>query len=162
SELIYPYPYPNPPLRPQMRVELCGGFVDADRGKTTGHAKAVDLPDTGFDAPRVRSNDFAAVSAYQNVKRFLQRLDAYGLGTSRYFQVATLPLKLFYRSGVRPGPGKDGQTINARVLVEGWTVDFEGPTKPTDHPKLQVHLALGNLSTRARKPWNHKQRSQAE
>src|SRR5262249_4464323 len=48
------------------------------------------------------------------------------------------------------------------VLVEGWTVDFEGPTKPTDHPKLQVHLALGNLSTRARKPWNHKQRSQAE
>src|SRR5262249_59022022 len=85
-----------------------------------------------------------------------------GLGRDRSFQVARLPLKLFYRSGVRPGPGKDGQTINARVLVEGWTVDFEGPTKPADHPKLQVHLALGNLSTRARKPWNHKQRSQAE
>ena len=162
SQLIYPYPNPHPPAHPQMRVEPCPRFVDADRGKPTGAAKEVDLPDTGLTAPRVRTNDFAAISAYQNVKRFLQRLHAYGLGTHRYFQVAKLPLKLFYRSGVRPGPGKDGQTVNARVLVEGWRVDFEGPTQAGDHPKLQMHLGLANLSTRARKPWKGNERSQAE
>jgi hypothetical protein len=165
SQLIYPYPHPHPPPPhlEQMRVELCRGFVVDDRTITTaGLAKAVSLSDTGPDAPYIRSNDFAAISAYQNVKRFLQRLEAYGLGVHRYFQIAKLPLKLFYRSGIRPGPGKDGQAVNARVLVEGWKVDFEGPTKPGDHPKLQIHFALANLSTRARKPWYGNGRSQAE
>ena len=37
-----------------------------------------------------------------------------------------------------------------------------GPTKLGDRPILQMHLALGDLSTRARKPWNGKDRSPAE
>ena len=118
-----------------MKVVVCPGFVLEDRGATPGDPKVVPLPDT--DAPRIRSNDFAAISAYQNVKRFFQRLEAYGLGGRRYFQVAKLPLKLFYRSGIQPGPGKDGQTVNARVRVEGWKADFEGPTKAGEHPKFK-------------------------
>jgi hypothetical protein len=160
SQLIYPEPLPH--LPEQMRVEVCRGFVLDDRAFTSGAPKVVDLPDTGPDAPFIRSNDFAAISAYQNVKRFFQRLEEYGLGAHRYFQIAKLPLKLFYRSGIRPGPGKDGQAVNARVLVEGWKVDFEGPTTPGQHPRVEMHLAMANLAIRARKPWNGKRRSPAE
>jgi hypothetical protein len=160
SQLIYPEPATG--LSEQMIVEVCRGFVLGDRTYTSGTPKEVALPDTGPDAPFIRSNDFAAISAYQNVKRFLQRLEVYGLGADRYFQIAKLPLKLFYRSGIRPGPGKDGQAVNARVLVDGWKVDFEGPTAPNEHPLLEIHLAMANLTTRARKPWNGTNRSQAE
>lgn len=158
--LIHPQPSPDHPE--QMRVVVCPGFVMDDRGAAPGSAKVVDLPDTGPDMPFVRSNDFAAVSAYQNVKRFFQRLDAYGLDADRYFRIAKLPLKLYYRSGIRPGPGKTGQAVNARVLVEGWPVDFEGPTKPDERPGLEMHLALASMSTRARKPWKGEIPSPAE
>lgn len=137
-----PYPYPPPPY------------------PSPGDPKTVDLPDTS--TPLVRSNDFAAISAYNNVRQFFQRLDAYGLDAVSYFRIASLPLKVFYRSGVRPGPGKDGQTVNARVLPEGWPVDYVGPTKLSQRPILQLHLALADLSTRARKPWDGTNRSQAE
>jgi hypothetical protein len=150
------YPEPSTGLREQMRVEACLGFVLDDRLYASGQPKVVKLPDTGPEAPFIRSNDFAAISAYQNVKRFLQRLETYGLGAHRYFQIAKLPLKVFYRSGIRPGPGKDGQAVNARVLVEGWKVDFEGPTKPEEHPFLEMHLAMANLTTRARAAWKYK------
>lgn len=156
------YPEPPPSLPEQMRVAVCPKFVLDDSGTVPGAAKSVPLPDTGPDAPRIRSNNFAAISAYQNIKRFFQRLDAYGLGSHRYFQVAKLPLKIFYRSGVQPGPSKDGQAVNARVFVEGWTADFEGPTTLGQHPGLEMHLALADLSTRSRKPWNGKGRSPAE
>jgi hypothetical protein len=162
--LIYPEP-PDPEpagFFEDARVMVCPGFVLADDTALPGDAKKVDLPDTGSGTPSVRSNDFSAISAYNNVRQFFERLDAYGIGTPAYFRIASAPLKLFYRSGVRPGPGKDGQTVNARVLPEGWSVDYVGPTKLGDRPVLQIHLALGDLSTRARKPWNRKDRSQAE
>ncbi len=65
--------------------------------------------------------------------------------------MAKLPLKIAYRSGVRPGRGKDGQTVNARVMVEGWAADFIGPTKLGERPALEMHLALANLSHRGRR-----------
>ena len=128
-------------------VAVCPGFVLADGPPpppSPGDPKTVDLPDTS--APLVRSNDFAAISAYNNVRQFFERLDAYGIDAVSYFRIASLPLKVFYRSGVRPGPGKDGQTVNARVLPEGWLVDYVGPTTLGDRPILQLHLALGDLS----------------
>jgi hypothetical protein len=48
------------------------------------------------------------------------------------------------------------------VLPESWKVDFMGPTPAGTRPKLEVHLALANLSHRARKPWNQLDRSPAE
>ncbi|WP_456685072.1 hypothetical protein [Bradyrhizobium sp. P5_C11_2] len=163
--LIYPEPpYPEPAgFIEDVRVVVCPGFVLADGPPPPpypGDPKTVDLPDTS--APLVRSNDFAAISAYNNVRQFFERLDAYGMSAVSYFRIASLPLKVFYRSGVRPGPGKDGQTVNARVLPEGWLVDYVGPTKLSDRPILQLHLALADLSTRARKPWDGKTRSPAE
>lgn len=166
--LIYPPPpNPEPPgFIEDARVVVCPGFVLADRLPPAypyppqPYPKTVDLPDTS--APLVRSNDFAAISAYNNVRQFFERLDAYGIDAVSYFRIASLPLKVFYRSGVRPGPGKDGQTVNARVLPEGWLVDYVGPTKFGDRPILQLHLALADLSTRARKPWDGKKRSPIE
>jgi hypothetical protein len=152
------------PLMPPaaMEVIVCPGFVVADDPPVVaGSVKEVSLPGTGLDAPYAISNDFSAISAFNNVREFFRRLTAYGFG-GYYFRVAQLPLKLYYRSGIRPGPGKDGQTVNARVLAEGWPVDFVGPTKAGDRPVLQMHLALADLSTRRRKPWNGVDRSQAE
>lgn len=166
--LIYPEPpYPEPAgFIEDVRVVVCPAFVLADGPPypypypPPPYPKTVDLPDTL--RPLVRSNDFAAISAYNNVRQFFQRLDAYGIDAVSYFRIASLPLKVFYRSGVRPGPGKDGQTVNARVLPEGWPVDYVAPTKLSDRPILQLHLALADLSTRARKPWDGVNRSQAE
>ena len=163
--LIYPpTPLPLPPgFIEDERVVVCPGFVLADGPPPPpypGDPKTVDLP--GTLRPLVRSNDFSAISAYNNVRQFFQRLEAYGIDAVSYFRIASLPLKVFYRSGVRPGPGKDGQTVNARVLPEGWPVDYVAPTKLSDRPILQLHLALADLSTRARKPWDGINRSQAE
>jgi hypothetical protein len=155
---------PQPPQPPEMEVVVCPGFVIADNppGVTPGSVKVVNLPGTGLDTPPALSNDFSAISAFNNVREFFQRLAAYGLGAYPYFRVAQMPLKLFYRSGIRPGPGKDGQTVNARVLAEGWSPDFVGPTRPGERPVLDMHLALADLSTRRRKLWNGVDRSQAE
>jgi hypothetical protein len=157
---IDPLQYPLP-SGTDMKVLVCPGFVLEDRKPPIlpGDTKRADLPGTG---PAIRSNDLSAVMAFWNVAQFFKRLEAYGLPPNDYFRIAGLPLKLFYRSGIRPGPGKDGQAVNARVLVEGWKVDFEGPTAPGQRPMLQMHLALADLSTRARKPWDGKDRSPAE
>ena len=92
----------------------------------------------------------------------LDRLKAYGLGVGPYFGMAKLPLKVAYRSGIVPGPGKDGQVVNARVYPENWRADLAGPTKLGSCPSLTVHLALANLNHRARKPWDGDNRSPAE
>jgi hypothetical protein len=139
-------------------VVVCPGFVLQDHPPIT--PKDVTLPGGG---PPVRSNDASAVMAYWNVKQFFDRLRAYGIRPSDYFRIANLPLEVHYRSGISPGPGKDGQTVNARVRVKGFPDNFEGPI-PRDKPPpiIEIHLALADLSTRARKPWDGKNRSPAE
>lgn len=138
-------------------------YVLEDRSTTpgapVGGTKKVYLPGTG---PPIRSNDLSAISAYRNLMQLFERFAQYGMDPSAYFKIASLPLRGMYRSGVRPGPGKDGQTINASVQPEGWSDSFAGPTNVGDHPALEVHLALGDLSHRGRKPWKGKDRSPAE
>ena len=95
--------------------------------------------------------------AYWNVKQLFDRLDAYGLAPNAYFRIAPLPLEVYYRSGIRPGPGKDGQTVNARVSVKGFPPNFEGPVPQGSI--IEMHLALADLSTRARKRWDGEHRS---
>jgi hypothetical protein len=124
-----------------------------------GGDKRVRLPG---DGPRIRSNTMSAVSAYWAMKDLFKRFDAYSIDPDAYFKIAQLPIEVMYRSGVRPGPGKDGQTINARVLPKGWGVDQFAITDPNERPKLQLHLALANLSHRWRTPWDGKHPSPAE
>jgi hypothetical protein len=142
----------------ELRVEACPGFVLADRnpwGKDSDGTKMVRLPGRR-KRPHPRSDDYSAVSAEYNFAQFFERLSAYGIDSHQYFLHAKLPLKIYYRSGIRPGPGKDGRTINARVMVEGQSEDYEGGGVDVIRPFLQVHLALASLSTRFREPWRLK------
>jgi len=139
-------------------VVVCPGFAIEDYGASPHTVKQVDVTAT---TPPVHSNDASALQAYWYVKQFFDRLRAYGLAPDQYFRVAPLPLEVHYRSGIRPGPGKDGQTVNARVRVQGFPPNFEGPITGPGHI-LQIHLALADLSTRDRKPWDGQARSAAE
>jgi hypothetical protein len=148
----------------ELRVEACPGFVREDRrrrAKDGDGTKMVYLPGTP-DQPHPRSNDYSAVSAEYNFAEFFERQSAYGLDSHQYFLHAKLPLKIFYRSGIRPGPGKNGNTINARVMVDGQSEDYEGGGPDVIRPFLQVHLALASLSARFREPWDRKHRSEAQ
>ena len=140
-------------------VVVCPGFVFDDDGQPPDTPKEVDL---ASGVPPVRSNDASAVMAYWNVKQFFDRLRAYGLSPANYFRIAPLPVQVYYRSGIRPGPGKDGQTVNARVRVQGLPDNFEGTLPPGNTHIIEIHLALADLSTRARKPWDGSNRSPAE
>ena len=149
---------PNPLVSPPDEVVVvCPGFVLEDHGQAPTANKTVNLPGSG---PPVRSNNSSAVMAYWNVKQFFDRLRAYGLPPNSYFRIAPLPLEVHYRSGIRPGPGKDGQTVNARVRVKGFPDNFEGPVPLGS--TIEMHLALADLSTRARKPWDGTKPSPAE
>src|SRR5262245_34542356 len=136
-----------------VRVMVSPRFVPADKPATpggppnAGDPKKVYLDGRG---PPIRCNDFAAVSAYYHVKSFFDRLTAYGRIPKDYFRIVKLPVKIAYRSGILPGPGKDGQTVNARVHVDGWKGDFVGPTALDERPSVEMHLALANLSHRSR------------
>jgi hypothetical protein len=142
-----------------MRVVLCPGFVPADTGAANGTAKSVNL---GGGPPPVHSNDFSAISAFYNARQIFNRLTAYGLDPFHYFRFADLPLYVAYRSGMQAGPGKDGQTINACVKVEGWAFDFVGPTKIGERPTMEIRLALADRTSRGRRPWDKVNRSVAE
>ena len=140
-------------------VVVCPGFVFDDDGQPPDTPKEVNLTSA---VPPVRSNDASAVMAYWNVKQFFDRLRAYGLSPANYFRIAPLPVQVYYRSGIRPGPGKDGQAVNARVRVQGLPDNFEGTLPPGNTHLIEIHLALADLSTRARKPWDGRNRSPAE
>ena len=155
----------------ETRIVLCPGFVQRDPRPTPQAPDEIKYVELAGTVPLVRSNDFAAINALWHVEHFFERLGAYGLNNSTdsqgyplypYFRMAKLPLRVHYRSGIRPGAGKDGKTVNACVLVDGWRPGFEGPTKPGERPGLQMHLALADLSTRARKPWDGKDKPAAE
>jgi hypothetical protein len=129
---------------------------DPDKG-----VKTVTLPGEGDDFT-VRSNDFSAISAFYHFAQLFARFERYYIDPDAYFRFAELPLKVFYRSGMARGRGKDGQTINARVRPKGWNPEEITPPSTGKEPTLEVHLALANLSHRARRPWNRQNRSPAE
>jgi hypothetical protein len=130
-----------------------------DPGAAGGGIKRVQLPNPAMP---VRSNDFTAVATFRNLRQLFRFFVRFQIPRLPYFYHARLPLKAHYRSGVRPGWGKNGQTINGRVLPQGWPLDAVVAPTAADRPLLHVHLALGNLSTRARKRWNGVDRSPAE
>ena len=43
---------------------------------------------------------------------------AFGIKPHQYFRAVKRRIDVYYRSGISPGPGKDGQTINARVKIQ--------------------------------------------
>lgn len=134
-----------------MRVIRCPGFAAADHDAGTNEPKSIEYP--SGDRPPVHSDDFSALMAFVNASQAFSRLAAYGLDPFTYFRFASLPLRISYRSGMQAGLGKDGHTVNACVQVDGWPVDFTGPTSLGKRPAMEMHLALAEMSRRRRVAW---------
>jgi hypothetical protein len=104
--------------------------------------------------PHARTNIFAAASAYQHARELFDKMRSYGLRPEDYFRLAALPLRVRYRAGISPGPGKDGKTVNARVEHDPPDPDFDFALVDADLKHLQIRYALADLqrSGSAREP----------
>lgn len=138
------------PLPPEVVIRPCPRFASDDAGLNAALPRPVTLPGSG--GPPVRSDDASAVQAFRHLRDMLGRMRAYGIDLTAYFQLAHAHVDVFYRSGISPGPGKDGQAVNARVLPEGWPTDFFRVKAPADLPKVQLHLGVGDRARRDRLP----------
>jgi hypothetical protein len=153
------------PLEAPDRLKVMQSRFILGDDPTKGVKRLRPPPDGKFP---VRSNEFNAVSAFHHFWGLFERFERYGIDSHAYFRSAQLPLKVEYRSGMAKGPGRDGETVNARVGAvwrdeeNRWKRDNAGPPSPREVPGVEVHLALANLSHRGRQPWNRKDRSPAE
>ncbi len=140
----------NPPLAypPHLEVIPCPRFVRDDIGAVA--PLRVPLPGSG---PAVRSNAASAVQSFWHARDVLKRMQAYGFSLPAYFQIINPKIELAYRSGVSPGPGKDGQSVNARVQPVGWPPTFIGPVQPGELPVVQIHLSVADRARRDRGTW---------
>jgi len=104
--------------------------------------------------PRASAVD--AAQAYYHGWNLFGRLIAFNLDPATYFKLAKLPLLLRFRSGVAPGPGSDGQTVNAQVEFFPGDPDFRVEVPLEDRPSLEVEFALGDLKRRDRPVLDHR------
>jgi len=104
--------------------------------------QVVHRPDAVLHA---RTNAFAALSGYQHARELFDTMRLYGLDPVTYFRLAALPLHVRYRAPIRPGPGKDGKTVNAMVDFDPPRADFNDQWDLTVLRPLQVNFALADL-----------------
>jgi hypothetical protein len=122
-------------------------FVLADKNAAT--PLQVPTPGTAGKPP-VRGNVASAIQSFWHARDLVRRMEAYHLDPDTYFQLIHPVIDIAYRSGVSPGPGKDGQSVNARVQPKGWPPDFMGPIKKDELPVVQLHLSLADRARRER------------
>ncbi|MCG8543983.1 MAG: hypothetical protein MJE12_07215 [Alphaproteobacteria bacterium] len=144
--------FPGPGGAPIFLVRNCPGFVHGDPDTLI---KTVSLPQD--QGPRVREDDHSAVSAFHNFREIFTLLnDRFGFDPDQYLHAITRPIHIFYRSGIIPGPGRDGKTINAQVRPQrtgssDTVADLSDPEFLESTPlRVEIHLALANHSHRAR------------
>jgi hypothetical protein len=130
------------------------------------------------DGRKVRSTAFSGLSAYghgrgdfddHQLRSLFDTVIAYGLWPYGYFRFANYPLLVRDRARIRPGPGKDGKTVNAQVKLMPPEVDLIGDPEDWDRSLLrwlEVRFALADvkrttvrrdrlgLSTDARWSWH--------
>jgi hypothetical protein len=137
-----------------VKVMPCPRFVAADRAPTVNPAQArpVTLQPGGFP---IRDDDATSIQAFFHGRDLLERMQRYGWSNpATYFRVTAPEIKIFYRAGVSPGRGKDGRTVNARVLPEGWPATAIGGSKSgATRPPIQILLASADLRRRERAIW---------
>ncbi|RYF17492.1 MAG: hypothetical protein EOO30_07030 [Comamonadaceae bacterium] len=147
-------PLQYPADAPIVKVMPCPRFVQSDDGLDAKRPRPVDL--AGLNGPPIRNDDASAIQAFFHGRDLVQRIEAYGwTNPAAYFRLTAPEIKIFYRSGVSPGPGGDGRTVNARVIPEGWRREEMGMPPNAQRPALQIHLAAADLRRRERKVWTH-------
>lgn len=137
----------------RVTVMPCPRHVLSDRSLPAGAPRPVGPVPAG--GPPIRSDDASAVQAFFHTRELVQRLQAYGWPKpADYFRLAAPEIKVFYRSGIAQGPGKDGRTVNACVSPEGWHPGAAGLAPGAmPPPTLEVHLAWADLRRRERAIW---------
>lgn len=124
-----------------MQSKLCGRLTS---GATAPNETQPEQADLG-SIPHTRTNAFAAASGYQHARNLFDKMRSYGLLPEDYFRRAVLPLHVRYRAGISPGPGKDGNTVNARVDYDPADPDYDAALADADLKPLQVRYALGDV-----------------
>ncbi|HEV8585492.1 MAG TPA: hypothetical protein VGT02_11045, partial [Methylomirabilota bacterium] len=102
------------------------------------------------NVPHPRTNDFAALSAYQHARALFDTLWGVGLSPKDYFRFARLPLLVRHRATIlkpRPGRGKTGRTVNAQVDYDppGNNLIGGGLGGAVNPQPLQVRFAFADL-----------------
>lgn len=117
-------------------------------------ATEVDDPD---DARHPRTPAFAAFSGYERARAWFDQYHlrplfdtviAYGLWPYGYFRFAAYPVHVRYRAPIVPGPGKDGKTVNAQVMLDapgGSLVGSFQQWSPALLKSPEVRFALADL-----------------
>ncbi|MFV1710550.1 hypothetical protein VWY03_04610 [Phaeobacter sp. JH20_09] len=127
--------------RPAYVVRNCPRFVPGD-----GHGDLPKpLPPMDVSDVPPRRNLSTAISAYWHSTVFFDSMSGLGLAPDAYVATADGPLAVHYRSGIVPGPGRSGRTINAQVRY-----DVAPDAAQQSKPSIDMHLALANLNRWAR------------
>src|SRR5262245_45387950 len=128
-------PDPNDPPDPDFRV-LNSRLVDPPLLDTVPK----QVPSSVH--AHVRTNTFAAVSAFYHTSDVFKRMRQYGLPPDAYFRFVTRPVDVRYRAGIIPGFG-DGRTVNAQVR---WTLRPDAGGAWTKGA-IEMRYALGDLES---------------
>jgi hypothetical protein len=129
-------------------------LVDPSAGVDAALARPA-RPRVGKAAPAAtgpRSDGSGLASARAHFERLLERMRRWGMTPKTYFKVAQLPIRVRARAGIRPGPGKDGITVNARVALGSWGASFYERATPDTQPVITASFAVANLFARTRLP----------
>jgi hypothetical protein len=119
----------------------------ADQGRPNAAPK--EVPDY-VDEP-ARTNMAAAVNAYYHVRSLFDRMVADGFVPESYLEFAELPLLVRYRSGLTPGAGKDGNTVNAQVVQLPIPLARAGSSAISLPSQIEMRFALGDLQCSPRR-----------
>jgi hypothetical protein len=131
----------------------CSLLTDADHGEVVVCQsrlvdKAADETRPQRSCPgtiaHARTDQFAAASAYRHGCGVFRTMRSYGLSPEELLRFAAGPLIVRYRAAIRPGPGKDGRTVNAQVDFDPPRCDHDAPWDGSAQP-IQVRLALADL-----------------
>ncbi|MFS4579835.1 hypothetical protein [Phaeobacter sp. C3_T13_0] len=104
-----------------------------------------ELPPIDVSAVPPRRDLSSAINAYWHCKTFFDSMRGLGLPPETYVATSDGPLSVHYRSGITPGPGGSGRTINAQVRYE-----VASDAVVQSKPSIDMHLALANLNRWAR------------
>jgi hypothetical protein len=129
---------------------LPSGPFAVTTGKLVRPPRPNTQPPPTPDASLIRCNAFGETSADVNLRRFFARLRQYDINVNAYFRVGRPEVKAVCRSGILPGPGKDGNAVNARVTLGSWGKSFFDQMGLADRPTITMHFALADLSRRSR------------
>ncbi len=100
---------------------------------------------SGVPVNNARHNDFAAVSAYRQMRDLFDKIHGYGFAFQNLLPFLHFPVVVRYRSAMTRGPGRDGKVVNAEV-------DFVPPLAPLRSLEIRLGLADLQRSSSEREP----------